>query len=171
MARTKAGALKACRCSTFEVGTTTDGPDGSEPDVTIETTGCTGQTPRLFNQGHDAKLVSFLVKAELEGKEVRYGRGEGVVTTSDAVTACKSISDALAVKAATMLAKAQERATKKAAKKQPKPQPRIAAIKVGRWTFAGASIAPDGTATYQPKTGGPKTVAAGKYTEIEESAK
>lgn len=167
--RTKPGKLGPCRCSIFEVGTTTDGPEGTEPEVTIETTGCDRQTPRLFAQGHDAKLVSFLVRAEMAGKEVRYGRAEGVVVTSDAVTACKSVSEALGVKVAAMLAKAQERAAKKATR-QPKPAPRVAAIKVGKHVYAGAEIDPGtGAATYKTRAGETKTVEAGKYA-IQEAA-
>ncbi|MBQ1017749.1 hypothetical protein KBX71_07680 [Micromonospora sp. D93] len=170
MARTKAGKLGPCQCSRFEVGTTTDGPDGIEPDITIETTGCDRETPRLFAQGHDAKLVGFLVRAELEGKEVRYGRAEGVVISSDAVSALGTISDALAAKGAAMLASRRAKAATKKTKKV-EPQPRTAVIKVGRHIMAGASIAPDGTASYTTKAGEAKTAPAGKFTEIEEDAK
>ncbi|WP_431876698.1 hypothetical protein [Micromonospora marina] len=180
--RTKVGKLGPCTCSKFEVGVTVDGPDGSEPDVTIETTGCDKQTKRLFAQGHDAKLTSFLVRAEIDGKEVRYGRGEGTVITSDAVTALKSVSEALAVKAAAMLAKAQERAVKKAASKKteptPEPQPEQEAapdnphghgqrIKVGRWTYP-ATVMPQGSAVYHTPKGERRVAEAGKWSLVEE---
>ncbi|MFE2612272.1 hypothetical protein ACFXA2_01480 [Micromonospora chalcea] len=165
--RTKVGKLGPCTCSKFEVGVTVDGPDGSEPDVTIETTGCDRRTPRLFAQGHDAKLVSFLVRAELDGKEVRYGRGEGTVITSDAVTALKSVSEALAVKAAAMLAKAQERAAKKAASKktEPTPEPQPCRGKVGRWEREGLTH-PDGSFHYTDRSGATQVAPAGKWSVV-----
>ncbi|MFF5214805.1 hypothetical protein [Micromonospora sp. NPDC000442] len=110
--RTRPTSPKPCRCSTFEVG------------EAFETTGCDRQTARLFAQGHDAKLVSFLVRAELDGKDIHWGRETGVLYSGDAVTAAQSVSLALAAKAGAMLAKAQERAAKKAAKTK-KVEPEI----------------------------------------------
>ena len=40
--------LRPCACSTFEIGTEYTNASG-EPDRTIETTGCTRQTPRFPN--------------------------------------------------------------------------------------------------------------------------
>lgn len=94
----KRGA-QPCKCRTFEWGTTTDPEDeGGEPEITIYTTGCERTTLRDFAQGHDAKLVSALVTAEVEGNEIRWGRATGTLHTADAVTALSRISEALAAK-------------------------------------------------------------------------
>lgn len=79
----KRGPLDACECQNWEIGETVDGEDGDEPEVTIFTTGCDKQTKRLFAQGHDAKLKSLLIKAGVEGLEVRWGRRTGVLVTTD----------------------------------------------------------------------------------------
>lgn len=75
--------LGNCECAGWEIGTTTDGEDGEEPDVTIITTGCDKVTKRMFAQGHDAKLKSLFIRAGVEGLEVRYGRHAGVLVTTD----------------------------------------------------------------------------------------
>lgn len=109
-----AKTLKPCTCSTFEVGDFEPNKDGAE-----FRTECDRQTNRLFAQGHDAKLISFLVKGEIDGYTIR---NNGGVTFSGAVAAAKSISQPLADKAATMLAKAKERADAKAAREANKKQ-------------------------------------------------
>lgn len=119
--------LKRCACSDFEVGITTDGPDGpgSEPQVTIETTGCNRQTKLTFAQGHDAKLVSFLVKAELERKEIRWGRAGGtLISTDEAVGALRHISDALAIKAEKALVAALDKKVARETREQAKAKRR-----------------------------------------------
>lgn len=125
----KAGKLVPCFCRTFEVGE--DIETNGQPDVTIETTGCDRMTNRTFAQGHDAKLVSFLVRAELDGKDIRYGRDTGLVTTTDAVAACRLVSQELAHKAKVALANGKDKDAKKAeraAAKQAKGAERAAAL-------------------------------------------
>jgi hypothetical protein len=62
-------------------------------------------------------------------------------------------------------AKAARLASRKTrTRKQPtEPKPVTATIKLGRWTYDNASIAPSGDATYQTKAGDTKTAPAGSY--------
>lgn len=105
---------KRCACADFEVGDGTD--DGTY------TTGCEQTTGRTFAQGHDARLVSFLVDAEWDGYPIRK-LVEGAQPTSftGAEAAAGSISEALRQKAAKALANRQakrEEADKKKAERE-----------------------------------------------------
>lgn len=125
----RAGKLTPCFCRTFEAGVDTG--DEENPDVTIETTGCDRMTNRTFAQGHDAKLVSFLVAAELDGKDIRHGRDTGMVTTTDAVGAAKMVSHELAAKTAKALENGRGKLQAKeqrAAAKRAKGEERAAAL-------------------------------------------
>jgi len=186
--RTRKGKLVACKCRDFEGHR----PSGGSGEVEILTTGCTAQTNRMFAQGHDAKLVSNLVRWQLEECTIAWGRHSAqVLSMGDAVNAAASVSEALAVKTERALCKAMERriaqqaredtrARERAARgarperpavqepEQPAPAApaaRTARIKVGRWTYT-AQIDGDGTATYQSKLGGQKTVTKGNYTVL-----
>lgn len=87
---------RPCACSNFEAHTRNEDPN----QIEILGTGCTRQTPRTFAQGHDAKLVSFLVAAELANLDIHSGRNSGVLRSHDgAYEAALAISDALGVKA------------------------------------------------------------------------
>lgn len=177
---TKTGSLRPCTCRSFEAGTRTEVTGGDVDFTDVRTTGCTASTTRLFAQGHDAKLVSFLVAAELDGLEIAlvdqgssWGRAED---------AARTISDALAIKAAAMVAVAGRRAAKKQARKVAKiptakttpsavavepTTPRVSDIKVGRWIYKLAQIDPTtGIATYSTKLGVRKTAQPGEYTEV-----
>jgi hypothetical protein len=158
-----------CTCQTFFFGTW--GPDGSAESFEDYGTECTQTTGRVFAQGHDAKLVGFLVRAELAGEEIATVSGGMRRTFQDAVDAAASISQALAAKTEAQLIAAQKRAAKKAnkpAKKAkaaaPQPTTRAAKIKVGRWTY-DATINEAGHATYTTKSG-QVTATSDKYTEI-----
>lgn len=107
-------SLKTCRCSIFEVGTEIE-VDG-QPDRTIETTGCDRQTNNAFAQGHDAKAVSFLVRAHLAGKTIWKSDGGVLITFAGPVEAARSISAPLAAKAEKMLATAAKKADAKTAR-------------------------------------------------------
>jgi hypothetical protein len=172
----------ACACRSFEFGEF----DGANEAAVSYTTGCKQSTTRVFAQGHDAKLVGHLVRAELAAEEIRQTRGGVVHTFPGAVAAAGAISDALAAKAQAQLdaakarlAKAAAREASKAARKsakaaapeapapKPEPRPRAADIKVGRWIYKNASIDPTtGTATYSSKLGSLKTAEAGQYSEV-----
>lgn len=163
--------LKACRCSTFEVGEFDAEKDGVEFG-----TECSRQTNRLFAQGHDAKLVSFLVNGELDGYEIRTAQGGVAITFPGAVAAASSVSEALGVKAAAMLAnrkaKAEAKATRqaeRAAKKtqaaNPTPEPVIVKAKVGRWSVEG-TVDAEGRLAYTSKKGEAKTAEAGKWSPV-----
>lgn len=181
---------KPCLCSTYEFGTTETDPNTGEPFFEGYTTGCRQTTTKIFAQGHDAKLVGYLVRAELAGEEINHNSGGVTHTWGKAVAAALWTSEALALKAqaqldATRARLAKKAATeaKKAARKSAKAaaepvveapkavvevvpaSDRQATIKVGRWTYL-ATIQADGNASYKTKLGQSKTALAGTYTEI-----
>ena len=168
----------ACACRSFEFGTYD--PDTEQDDT--YTTECKQTTTRVFAQGHDAKLVGFLVRAELAGEEISLIDG-GMRTSFGAVTAARAISEALAAKAQAQLDAAKARLAKtaareaaKAARKSAKaaapkaeaaePTSRLANIKVGRWTYTARIDSATGQAKYSNKLGVAKTVEQGQYSEV-----
>lgn len=176
----RTGSLKPCSCRLFEAGRRVDLPNGDVDFIDVVTTECKAQTTRLFAQGHDAKLVSFLVAAELANLEIALvGQGTSWGTAEDAA---RTISDALALKAANMVAGAAAKTAKKAARKTaPKtaerklaekaqvvetPKWRAARIKVGRWTYDAQIEIATGDATYAAKLGGTKMVEQSQYQEV-----
>jgi hypothetical protein len=90
-------ALKPCFCSYFEVGNFD--PEVKDEDAEIFSTGCTQQTKRTFAQGHDARLVSFLVDGFFDGYDLRLVEGGVAVSFSDPAGAAARASDALRDKA------------------------------------------------------------------------
>lgn len=182
--RTRTTALHACNCRNFEAGNRVDVEGGDVDFVNVRTTGCNASTTRLFAQGHDAKLISFLVAAEQDGLEIALvGQGSSWGRAEDAA---RTISDALATKAANMIATAQAKAAKKANKprvtKTPKqamndlverqtaailtPATREATIKRGRWTYAATIDTKTQWATYTDKKGTAISVASTDYKEV-----
>lgn len=183
--------LRNCSCQTFAFGSY--GPDGSAEAFTDYGTDCSQTTWNVFAQGHDAKLVGFMVRAELAGEEIAKVEGGVRITFPGAVAAAQSISDALAIKAQAQLDAAIARLAKKAstqAKKAAKTSAKAAAkvevveepapeavvevveatttqakIKVGRWTYL-ATIQANGDATYSTKLGANKTAVAGTYSLV-----
>lgn len=85
-----------CACSQFEVGET---DEVNEEDRTVFTTECDRKTLSTFAQGHDAKLVSFLVQAEFDKQNIWQSRDGVLVSYSGAAHALSSISEKLAEKA------------------------------------------------------------------------
>lgn len=174
---------KRCLCSSFDFGTY--GPDGSAESYEDYNTGCTQTTTRIFAQGHDAKLVGFMVRAELAGEEISTTDGGIRITHDGAVGAASKVSEALALKAQAQLDAARARIAKKVAREAAKaarrsakavqveapapvveqPKTREARIKVGRWTY-DAVIDAAGTATYSKKLGGTVELPSGEYTEV-----
>jgi hypothetical protein len=109
--RTRAGSLQKCMCSQFVAVARGDGEDDNAQAADEErTTGCDKMTNRIFAQGHDAKLVSFLVRAEIDGLEI-FHQPEGAAfrTSRHAVTAAGLVSDGLRDKARRALTKAIEK--------------------------------------------------------------
>lgn len=165
-----------CLCQSFEFGEF----DGENENAVSYDTNCSQTTTRIFAQGHDAKLVGFLVRAEMAGEEIRMVSGGVAITFADAVDAAAKVSEALALKTRAQLDAATARIAKKAAREAAKaarksakaaaapaePQTYIAAIKVGRWTYDATIDAATGEATYSKKLGGTVTVAKGEYTEV-----
>ena len=163
----------ACTCRSFEFGVFDVDTDEDY------TTDCNQTTTRVFAQGHDAKLVGFMVRAELAGQEIR----RGSIHYAGAVQAAASISEALAAKAQAQLDAAKARLAKgaareaaKAARKsakaaeavevKPEPATRQATIKVGRWTYPATIDTKTGWATYSKKLGGTVSIASTDYTEV-----
>lgn len=110
-------SLHPCTCRNFEAGNRVDVEGGDVDFIDVRTTGCTASTTRLFAQGHDAKLVSFLVAAELANLEIALvGQGSSWGRAEDAA---RTISDALASKAQAMIATAKAKANKPRRTKTP----------------------------------------------------
>jgi hypothetical protein len=84
-----------CLCGFFEVGNYEDG-NGDE----VFTTGCDQSTMRQFAQGHDARLVSFLVDGHFDGYTIRLVRGGVATSFGNPGDAARTASDALGDKAA-----------------------------------------------------------------------
>jgi hypothetical protein len=172
----KTTTLHACECSKWEFDLDVERDDDYS-------TGCTAQTKRIFAQGHDAKLVGFMVRAELAGHDISRTDGGVLVTFGGAVHAAGKISEALAVKAEAMLTAQVAKATKKRHRtevkaagaklalaeyqeaKQAKAEipPIEAEIKVGRWTYPALVETVSGEATYTAKSGVVRTLARGEY--------
>jgi hypothetical protein len=146
MTKTTTGP-RPCECSLWT----------AEPDGTG--TGCQATTKKLYSQGHDQAFASWLAKAHAAGKQVRRGDGGDAMTPVDAAASVALHYD-IAARAARLAAK---RSRKAKATKQPEPEPLTATIKLGRWTYDNATIAPSGEASYTTKDGKAKTAAAGSY--------
>jgi hypothetical protein len=171
-----------CACQSWFFGSF--GPDGSAESFEDYGTDCNQTTTRTFAMGHDAKLVGYMVRADLAGEEIALVDGGMRSTFQNAVHAASSISEALALKAQAQLDAAVARQAKKASREAsktarksakaaqavlPTEAPsgvREAAIKVGRWTYDAEINVATGTATYKAKLGGVKEAVFGEYTEI-----
>lgn len=167
---TKATTVKSlapCECSLWEFDLDAERDDDYS-------TGCTAMTHRTFAQGHDAKLVGFMVRAELAGHEISKRNGGMLVSFGGAAHAASSVSEALANKAEFQLSAALARIAKKASKpaKAPKvtvtetPKDRETTIKVGRWTYPATIDGTTSWATYTKKSGETVSIASTDYTEV-----
>jgi hypothetical protein len=134
---------RPCECGAW---TTVDG----------QGTDCQATTKKLYSQGHDARFASWLTQQHATGRQVR--RGDGVPVTPAEAAATVGLRYDIAEKAA-RLANRKTRTRKQPAE----PQPVTATIKLGRWTYDNATIAPSGEASYTTKSGDQKTAAAGSY--------
>lgn len=123
-----AQAVKPCTCS--KVSTRTETGE-------LVTTGCTQTTKRTFAPGHDARLKGFLIRAGVEGQDVKVG--------DDAPRTAQEVADqfgfgymvAEGIKAGAERAfKKTLREVAKAAKKSHET-PKQVTCKVGRWTYEG----------------------------------
>lgn len=88
---------KPCFCGYFEVGNFD--PDVKDEDAEIFTTGCSQTTKRTFAQGHDARLISFLVDGYFDGYDLRLVENGVAVTFGTPAEAAARASDALRIKA------------------------------------------------------------------------
>jgi hypothetical protein len=164
-----------CACSAFEFGTFEIDQDN---DYSTE---CNQTTTRVFAQGHDAKLVGYLVRADMAGEEIRRNNGGVIHSFHGAVHAASAISEALAAKAQAQLDAARARIAKKAAREATKaarksakaavepeqPTTVQAKIKVGRWAYDATIDCATGDATYAKKLGGTQTISRVDYKVIE----
>ena len=183
--RTVKTTLHRCECSNWDFGQWTgEVPEGADPGDYYETsgTGCQAMTNRTFAQGHDAKLVGFMVRAELGGLDINRNSGGVRHSFGGAVHAAQSISDALAAKAqgqmdaarARLAKKAVSRLTRKVTKAEiaeakaatKEPEPQLVKAKVGRWTYEGTIGPVTRDFVYRNKLGQMKTAPEGKYTVL-----
>jgi hypothetical protein len=121
-------SLKNCACSAFfaiEKDSLTD-----KTDARIYGTGCSRQTNNLFAQGHDAKLVSFLVRADLASDEIRWTNGGVDHIQKGATEAARMVSGALADKAERALINALDRLAARRAPKAEAKAPKDVAVQV-----------------------------------------
>ncbi len=106
----KVDPTKNCLCSSYEITDTKD-----ESGESTFTTGCEQTTKRTFAQGHDARLVSFLVDGHFDGYTLRQAQGDGTfVTYASPVEAVAGVSEPLRLKAEKAVANRSERDAKKA---------------------------------------------------------
>lgn len=171
---TPKNTIHPCACSEFSFVTDERLTEDGDVELAAYTTGCAEVTKRTFAMGHDAKLVGFLVRAELARHDIRRITGGVAITTGEAVDAAARISDKLAIKALIQLEIATKKATKAKTPRAAKPakvagpivrdpDPIACRGKVGRWTYDGVELA-DGSFRYAAKLGGVKVAAAGSWT-------
>lgn len=148
----------ACYCSKFEVG---DYSDGKEDEVF--TTGCVQTTQGTFAQGHDARLVSFLVDGHFDGYTIRLvEHGAATRTFSNPGEAARTASEALGDKAAkaTINRQAKEEAKKKRlADRESAKAEKLAAKKKAAADKAAAKEKAAAEKASKPKTTGAEVVA------------
>jgi hypothetical protein len=156
----KVTELKNCLCSTFEiVGKKADG-ELDEEDVF--NTGCEQKTKRTFAQGHDARLVSFLVTGHFDDyvlRQVVNGVARTFATPADAAAlASDSLRDKAAGATANQEAKRQEKKARDEAKEKAKAAKAEAKAKAAADKAAAKAQADAEKAA--AKTSAPKEVAA-----------
>jgi hypothetical protein len=94
---------EACACSRFLLQDDKDVAEGESGP--LFDTECTATTMRVFAQGHDARLVSFLVNGEHDGLTVLENRNGVHLRYDGATHAANSISQALGAKAEAAIAR------------------------------------------------------------------
>lgn len=123
-----AQAVKPCTCS--KVSTRTETGE-------LVTTGCTQTTKRTFAPGHDARLKGFLIRAGVEGQDVKVG--------DDAPRTAQEVADqfGFGYMVAEGIKAGAEREFKKTLREVAKAgkashkTPKQVTCKVGRWTYEG----------------------------------
>lgn len=143
----KVVAEKPCLCRSYELYSPTD------PDEVFQTD-CELTTKATFAQGHDARLVSFLVTGLFDGYKLRQNVDGKVLEFADPASAVAGVSEALKNKAL----KATENGRKKLADKQVAKQLREAK-KQERLAAAAAKKA-DAAAAKEAKKVAPKATGA-----------
>jgi hypothetical protein len=142
-----------CACKFYEVYAV--GEDGQAKPDEVFTTGCDQQTGSVFAQGHDAKLVSFLVDGKADGYHLRHVK-DGVETKYDTPgEAVADIGNALQTKAE----KAWENRVARDTSKQQRKEAREALTAKRKADKAAAAAAKQAEKEAQ-KANGPKTTGA-----------
>jgi hypothetical protein len=138
----------ACLCQSYEVANPKD-------DDEVFSTGCEQDTLSTFAQGHDARLVSFLVEGHFDGYQIRQLVNGETRTFGTPAEAVADVSNALQTKAEKATANRQARrdekerkAAEREAAKQAKADEKAKA-KAEKEAEKGAS-----------KAGGPKATGA-----------
>ncbi|WP_405844651.1 hypothetical protein [Streptomyces sp. NBC_01518] len=132
-----------CECSRYSVLVNLREAEGGDLEWDEElTTGCEATARKLFAQGHDAKLKSFLIKAGVAGHEVQRDEG-GMTSVADAATHANRYSFGHMIVAGIeraegkAAAKAERQAAKVAKRAAGTPTPEVVKAKVGRWVYEG----------------------------------
>ncbi len=152
-------APHSCLCGSYEM------VDTKDADV-IFSTGCDQTTYSTFAQGHDARLVSFLVEGYFDGYQLRQvvaaGKPRIFATPAEAVA---DVSNALQSKAEKATANRQEKLDAQAARQAERD--RIKAEKVAAKEKAKADKADKAA---EPKAAGAEVVAGSQTGDLPELA-
>lgn len=105
----KVDPTKPCYCSFWEVYDPQD-------EESVFTTGCAQTTKRQFAQGHDARLVSFLVDGHFDGYAIRFVKDATSTGYDGPVSAAATASAALKDKAEKAVANRKTKQDAKEAK-------------------------------------------------------
>lgn len=150
-AEPKPDPTHACLCSTYEL------VDRKDPD-TVFSTGCNQTTKSTFAQGHDARLVSFLVEGHMDGYQIRQLVGGRYVVRDTPADAAGIASDKLRAKAEAATQNAADRQAVKTEKAAVRQAARDAKAKEKAEKEAAAAAKKAEAAA--AKTANPKAVGA-----------
>ncbi len=141
----------ACLCSTYEL------VDRKDAD-TVFNTGCTQTTKSVFAQGHDARLVSFLVEGFMDGYGIRQLIEGKYVQHATPADAAGVASAKLRAKAEAATQNATDRQSVKDAKNQEREEAK--AKKAAEKAERDAKKAEEKAAKAAEKANAPKAVGA-----------
>jgi hypothetical protein len=149
-----------CLCQFYEVYNPANGDE-------VFTTGCSASTKATFAQGHDARLVSFLVDGKGDGYEIRFVK-DGVSTSFGTPgEAVADVSNALQTKAEKAWENKQEK-VKGAAERKAAREALAEKKKAEREAKAAEKAAAKAAKTDGPKATGAEVVAGSAEGELAE---
>ena len=148
----KVKASYACLCQSYEVA------DPADAD-SVFTTGCEQTTNSVFAQGHDARLVSFLVDGHFDGYQLRRATAQGIELYATPADAVAHVSDALRDKATKATANRQAKAEAKAKATAEREAKKAEAKAAKEKAAADKAAAKEASAAKGPKATGAEVVA------------